>query len=45
MILHVTSVECLEPYRLRAAFDDESVKMVDLSTPLTFWRFARSGPT
>lgn len=34
MLLQVTSVECLEPYRLRVGFDDGSVKVVDLSDEL-----------
>jgi len=34
MLSHVTSVECLEPYRLRVRFDDGSVKEVDLSEEL-----------
>ena len=34
MLLHVTSVECIEPHTLRVSFDDGSVKDVDLSGEL-----------
>jgi len=34
MLLHVTSVRCIEPYRLRVSFDDGSVRVVDLTAEL-----------
>lgn len=34
MLLHVTAVECLAPFRLRVSFDDGCVKVVDLSGEL-----------
>lgn len=34
MFLHVTSVECLEDYKLRLKFNNEEVRTVDLSQEL-----------
>lgn len=34
MPLHATTVECLDPYRLRVGLDDGSVKVVDIAKEL-----------